>query len=221
MPGSILHTAGKFMIKPVYTNSMLNVVDEAGVEDLIEGKAIGQRLRRLRLKHSMGLVELGRRTGLSASFLSQIETGRVVPTLRNLARVSMVFGKELSYFFSEENVNAFRISQAKDRVRVPLGEKDSPFLISESLSSLIPDRTVVPCVLDFLPEAIGVLDPQTFKGLELVYVIRGQLIISTETGTKLLQASDSIWIDGSTKRQYECYGNTLAQALIVTFLKDS
>ncbi len=34
----------------------------------------------------MGLVELGRHTGLSASFLSQLETGRVVPTLRNLAR---------------------------------------------------------------------------------------------------------------------------------------
>ena len=39
----------------------------------------------------MGLVELGRHTGLSASFLSQLETGRVVPTLRNLARVAMVF----------------------------------------------------------------------------------------------------------------------------------
>ena len=50
-------------------------------------KRIGERIKHLRLKKSMGLVELGRHTGLSSSFLSQLETGRVVPTLRNLARI--------------------------------------------------------------------------------------------------------------------------------------
>jgi len=55
-------------------------------ERFIAEKHIGERIKRLRLKKSMGLVELGKHTGLSASFLSQLETGRVVPTLRNLAR---------------------------------------------------------------------------------------------------------------------------------------
>jgi transcriptional regulator with XRE-family HTH domain len=209
------------MVKPVYTNSMPEAVDESGVEASIKGKAIGQKMRRLRLKHSMGLVELGRRTGLSASFLSQLETGRVVPTLRNLARISMVFGKELSYFFAEEKVPAFRISKAKDRTRVPLGEKGSPFLILESLSVLVPDRTVVPSVADFLPGIAGVLNPKKIQGLEFVYVIQGRLTLSSEAGKQLLQTSDNVWIDGSIERQYECHGNALARALIVTFPKDS
>ena len=61
--------------------------DAETAERFIAEKHLGERIRRLRLKKSMGLVELGRHTGLSASFLSQLETGRVVPTLRNLARI--------------------------------------------------------------------------------------------------------------------------------------
>ena len=65
----------------------------------------------------MGLVELGRHTGLSASFLSQLETGRVVPTLRNLARIAMVFSKDLSYFFDPEPRTLFRVHRRDERVR--------------------------------------------------------------------------------------------------------
>ena len=47
-------------------------VDSETVDRFIAEKRIGERIRRLRLKKSMGLVELGRHTGLSASFLSQL-----------------------------------------------------------------------------------------------------------------------------------------------------
>jgi len=52
-------------------------VDTETTERVISEKRIGERIKRLRLKKSMGLVELGKHTGLSASFLSQLETGRV------------------------------------------------------------------------------------------------------------------------------------------------
>ena len=80
------------------------LADADTAERFITEKHLGERIRRLRLKKSMGLVDLGRHTGLSASFLSQLETGRVVPTLRNLARIAMVFSKDLSYFFETEPV---------------------------------------------------------------------------------------------------------------------
>src|SRR6185437_484227 len=54
-------------------------IDPETAESFIGEKKIGERIKRLRLKKSMGLVELGKHTGLSASFLSQLETGRVVP----------------------------------------------------------------------------------------------------------------------------------------------
>src|ERR1700760_2976869 len=124
------------MARTAMTNGSLETMDEAVVmlptsvdpasaENLLAGARLGERIKKLRLKRSMGLVELGRKTGLSASFLSQLETGRVVPTLRNLARIALVFGKDLSHFFDANDPHAhrvFRIQRNKDRVRLPVSQ---------------------------------------------------------------------------------------------------
>jgi transcriptional regulator with XRE-family HTH domain len=202
------------MAKRVKSSLSLDTVNEAIVDALIEAKGIGQKIRRLRLKRSMGLAELGKEVGLSASFLSQLENGRVIPTLRNLSRIALVFKRELSYFFRDENDKVFRVSRGKDRIRLVVGE----FLLSDSMSVLVPDRHIVPCIADFLPGIEGAaFHPQIFPGLELVYVIDGSLTLSTEGKTELLQSEDSAWIDGSTSRQYRCHEDKPAKALIVTF----
>jgi len=115
-------------------------VDAETLSQVIAEKHIGDRIRRLRLKKSMGLVELGQRTGLSASFLSQLETGRVVPTLRNLARIAMVFSKDLSYFFESDPSAVFRIHRRKERVRLPQTGVEFPTYFFESLGYMVPDR---------------------------------------------------------------------------------
>src|ERR1700733_10505916 len=108
-------------------------IDPATAEAFISERRIGERIKRLRLKKSMGLVELGRHTGLSASFLSQLETGRVVPTLRNLARIAMVFSKDLTYFFETEPQALFRVHRRKERVRLPQTGVEDPTYFFESL----------------------------------------------------------------------------------------
>ena len=45
-------------------------IDPETAERFIAEKHIGERIKRLRLKKSMGLVELGKHTGLSASRIS-------------------------------------------------------------------------------------------------------------------------------------------------------
>jgi transcriptional regulator with XRE-family HTH domain len=206
------------MVKAGKTNPQVDTVDEATAEASIEAKNIGEKIRRLRLKRSMGLVEFGQQVGLSASFLSQLETGRVVPTLRNLARIALVFKKDFSYFLSEETDAVFRVSRSKDRIRLPVGEKEDPFLFSDSMSVLIPDRNVVPCIAQFLPGVEGAaFQPPLSPGLELVYVIQGPLVVWTETRTEVLETEDSVWIDRNTKRLYRCHEDKPARALIITF----
>jgi transcriptional regulator with XRE-family HTH domain len=203
-------------------NPANDTVDEATAEASIEAKNIGDKIRRLRLKRSMGLVELGQQVGLSASFLSQLETGRVVPTLRNLARIALVFKKDFSYFLSEETDALFRVSRSKDRIRLRVGEKSDPFLLSESMSVLIPDRNAVPCIAHFLPGAEGAaFHPPPTPGLELVYVIQGPLVLWTESRAEVLQTEDSVWIDRSTNRLYRCHEDKPAKALIITFALQS
>ena len=198
-----------------------DVIKDEKVQEYLDQRVIGERIRALRLKRSMGLIELGTRTGLSASFLSQLETGRVVPTLRNLARIALVFGKDLSWFFKDDKPVSFRILRRTDRVRLILDKKEDSRFISESLSALVPDRNIVPCLAEFLPKATSCeFTPKIFTGQEFVYMIEGSLWITIPREKQLLEAGDVAWIDGSTKRQYECSGDNVARAMIITFPRE-
>src|ERR1700758_5485752 len=80
--------------------------------------SIGEKLRSLRLRKSIGLVELGKHTGLSAAMLSKLECGRLFPTLPTLLRIALVFGVGLEYFFTDERKrHVVAISRKKERLR--------------------------------------------------------------------------------------------------------
>src|ERR1700744_1426221 len=128
-------------------------VPPEAAEALIEAKRIGERIKFLRQRKHMGLVELGRYTGLSASFLSQLETGRVVPTLRNLARVAMVFSRDLSFFFEPEREEFFRIIRAGERQPLPQTGADVPGYFFESLGAVPNSNHMAPYIAEFLPAA--------------------------------------------------------------------
>lgn len=192
-------------------------VDPVRVEQQIDEKLIGERIRSMRLKRSMGLVELGRLSGLSASFLSQLETGRVVPTIRNLARIALVFEKDLSCFFTTEKQVSFRRLSKANRIPITKKQKQSARFVSQSLSALIPDRHIVPCLAEFLPNGEECeFTPKVFRGTEFVYVLEGELEIALPNQRQSLGAGDVVWIDACTSRQYLCVGDRAARALIVT-----
>jgi transcriptional regulator with XRE-family HTH domain len=196
-------------------------VDGEAAESVISEKRIGERIKHLRLKKSMGLVELGRHTGLSASFLSQLETGRVVPTLRNLARIAMVFSKDLNYFFEPEPLTLFRIHRAKDRVRLPQSSVTDPAYFFESLGYLVPDRQLDPYFAEFLPANPGPNQRQESRahqhfGCEFLYLLSGSLTIRHGAHTHHVEQGDAIYFDASTTHSYECPGPGTATALIVT-----
>ena len=222
--GAVLRDPAELLLQPEETTDFeesFEPIPDDKVEQYLDQKVIGERIRALRLKRSMGLIELGTRTGLSASFLSQLETGRVVPTLRNLARIALVFEKDLSWFFHDDKAVDFRILRRGDRVRLILDRKDASRFISENLGVLVPDRNIVPCLAEFYPRSEACeFTPKIFTGQEFVYIIEGALWINTPREHHLLEAGDVAWIDGSTKRQYECSGENTARAMIITFPKD-
>jgi transcriptional regulator with XRE-family HTH domain len=192
-------------------------IDPATAERFIAEKHIGERIKRLRLKKSMGLVELGKHTGLSASFLSQLETGRVVPTLRNLARIAMVFSKDLSYFFETEPHALFRIHRRKERVRLPQTGVDLPTYFFESLGYMVPDRHMDPYFAEFVPPTKD-MEPRAHlhPGSEFLYVLEGELDVQHGEQQCTLAAGDAVYFDASTAHSYRCAGRKSATAIIVT-----
>jgi transcriptional regulator with XRE-family HTH domain len=192
-------------------------VDAETTERFIAEKQIGERIKRLRLKKSMGLVELGRHAGLSASFLSQLETGRVVPTLRNLARIAMVFSKDLSYFFETEPHSVFRIHRHKERVRLPQTGVDPPTYFFESLGYMVPDRYMDPYYAEFLPvEEEKEAKAHVHAGFEFLYVLEGELRLHHGEQECVLEAGDAVYFDANAPHSYRCAVSKPAGAIIVT-----
>src|SRR6186997_3645949 len=90
------------------------------LQDGLADYAIGTRIRTLRLKKKMGLVELGKHTGLSPAMLSKIERGRLHPTLPTLLRIALVFSVGLEFFFSGAREKPLvAVVRKKERIQLP------------------------------------------------------------------------------------------------------
>src|SRR5512132_1163900 len=86
----------------------------------LHGYGIGAKIRALRLKKKMGLVELGRHTGMSPALLSKIERGRLFPTLPTLLRIALVFSVGLEFFFSgARDKPLVAVVRRTERVQLP------------------------------------------------------------------------------------------------------
>ena len=86
----------------------------------LNGYGIGVKVRALRLKKKMGLVELGQHTGLSPALLSKIERGRLFPTLPTLLRIALVFSVGLEFFFAGAREKPLvAVVRKSQRIRLP------------------------------------------------------------------------------------------------------
>src|SRR5579872_4742254 len=82
--------------------------------------AIGEKLRTLRLRKKLGLVELGKHTGFSAAIISKLEREKLYPTLPTLVRIAAVFNVGLEYFFNDERKrHVVAVVRKQDRQRFP------------------------------------------------------------------------------------------------------
>lgn len=64
-------------------------------------RAIGEKLRTVRQERKMSLRDLANKAEVSASMLSQIETGKVFPSVRSLYSIANALGVSIDYFFPE------------------------------------------------------------------------------------------------------------------------
>jgi transcriptional regulator with XRE-family HTH domain len=179
--------------------------------------AIGSKLRRLRLRKSMGLLELSKHTSLSPALLSKLERDVMHPTLPTLLRIAMVFSVGLEYFFNPEPKPVLEIVRKKDRLRFP----DSPdaekvAYYFESLDFPAPNRALNSYLAEF--EAIGVEDGRLHEhaGVELLYVLSGKVELRTRDDRHELSEGDSVYFDSTVAHGYRRIGVKRATALVVT-----
>ena len=188
------------------------------LQEGLKSYGIGDRVRALRLKKKMGLVELGKHTGLSPALLSKIERGRLFPTLPTLLRIALVFSVGLEYFVvGAREKPLIAISRGSERVRLPdrQGAKDVNFYF-ESLDYAATERRFNVYSAEFLPAPSTGLRLHQHPGVEFLYVLQGALSVKIAGDDHALDVGDSIYFDSSQPHGYERRGKKATTAVVVT-----
>jgi len=180
--------------------------------------SIGDKLRALRLKKKMGLVELGRHTGLSAAMLSKVERGKLFPTLPTLLRIALVFSVGLEYFFSDDKKrHVIGIVRSGERKRFPerTDGRDISFYF-ESLDFAAVERKLNAYYAEFQPLQPGKPRPHHHSGVEFLSVLRGKLELRIGAQDHILESGDSIYFDSSLPHSYRRVSQKPCDAIVVT-----
>jgi transcriptional regulator with XRE-family HTH domain len=190
----------------------------ATLQEGLKAYEIGEKLRALRLRKKMGLVELGQHTGLSPALLSKIERGRLFPTLPTLLRIALVFSVGLEFFFAGAREKPLvAIVRKAQRVRFPErpDARDSAYQF-ESLDYAAVERKFNAYYAEFLPVAPEKLRLHDHPGVEFIHVLRGTLSVHVGGDEHALRQGDSMYFDSGIPHGYRRSSAGTCSAIVVT-----
>jgi len=200
---------------------MFLMTEETGpetVKRVLASYEIGRKLRQLRLKKKIGLVDLGRHTGLSASMLSQLENGKMVPTLPTLARIAMVFDVGIDHFFADRRKKAlFSVVRKEERMRFPdRPDAPAPAYHFECLAFSSQEKSLQAYLAEFQVIPPEKVVPHAHEGAEFIHVLSGELGIYYIDEETVLKEGDSVYFDSGHSHGYRAIGAESARAVVIT-----
>lgn len=176
---------------------------------------IGPKIRALRQKKKLGLVQLGEHTGLSAAMLSKIERGQLFPTLPTLLRIALVFGVGLEHFFGGDDRPAVTVVRKGDRIRLPNEPgKEPPSYLFESLDFPVSDRKLEAYYAEFPPDSEP-SEPHHHDGPEVIYVVKGHLGVNVDGDDFTLEEGDAMYLESQVPHSYRRVGGSISAAMVV------
>ena len=184
----------------------------------LKSYGIGGKIRSLRLKKKIGLVELGRHTGLSPALLSKIERDRLFPTLPTLLRIALVFSVDLEFFFAgARDKPVAAVVRKSQRVRFPEQQdgRDSAYRF-ESLDFPATERRFNSYFADFYPVPVAKMRLHEHSGVEFIYVLQGTLSVHAGEDAHVLKAGDSMYFDSGVPHGYRRTAGRTCTAIVVT-----
>ncbi|MFC3039814.1 helix-turn-helix domain-containing protein [Virgibacillus xinjiangensis] len=156
-------------------------------------EALGANIKQLRKRKKLTLKQISQQTGLSISFLSQLENGKSSATLESLKKISDTLGVNPSHFFDEpekdpEEAIARNTSDVDD-----LGENT---FIYRDLTGKMQNPLFTP-ILVVLNPGDNQGNNITHSGQEFLYVLEGTLTVMINQTEYTLEPYDSIFVDSS------------------------
>ncbi|MGC8780819.1 MAG: helix-turn-helix domain-containing protein [Anaerolineae bacterium] len=163
---------------------------------------VGERIRQRRKELGYSLRELGARTDLTASFLSQVENGQCSPSLSSLQRIAIALEVPM-FAFLETTPSPHPVVRQGERPRLHTSDAEIAYeLLSRDLSGQL-----MAVLIRIQPGGHRIAERLSKPTDEMMYVLSGQLSITLEDQTYVLNPGDSISYRGQSLREFGAAGH--------------
>lgn len=170
---------------------------DARVDEL--GVVIGTNLRRLRTKRGLSLEALARQAGVSRAMIGQIESGRSIPTIGLLWKITRALGVPFAALMGGSGGGGMSVLKA-DKSKV-LASKDGSFR-SRALFPFDSERRVEFYELTMAPHSLEEADPHAAGTTENLTVTKGAVEIIASGERAVLTPGDSVYFVADVPHSY-------------------
>ena len=177
--------------------------------------SLGQRIKALRAERALQQRQLAEKAGLTPSLLSQIESGRLTPSLHTLGKLAGALGVSIGSLFEPAPNGRLHITRKADYPVVSFDGSSERWAV---LGAGLFQGKLRAVVSTLGPRAKGVktekviIEPGQMK---LFYVIEGKVALHYNGEGHVLEAGDSAYLDGGSPHGWENLGGRAAKALWV------
>lgn len=182
--------------EPARDGSAAAAVDGAVAE-------VPARLRMVRTRRGMTLMEVAEQTGISKSTLSRLETGQRRPTLELLLALSLTYRVPLDDLVGAPEVGDPRIrlrpGQVKGRTVIPLSREPGSM---QAWKIVVPTSKVDP-------------EPRAHAGHEWIYVLSGRVRLVLGEHDSVLEPGDVVEFDTQVPHWFGSTGAAAAEILSI------
>jgi len=158
-------------------------------------RALGARIRFMRREQDLSVLDLATAANISAGMLSRLENGQISPSLATLQSIASALKVSLSMLFaaSEEQRDCSFVRAKQGVIIERRGTKVGH--IYQLLGHLIGGDVVVEPYLITLEEDAEAFTGFQHSGVELIYMLTGEVIYRHGDATHRLRPGDALLFD--------------------------
>ena len=174
----------------------------------------GKRIQEIRKEKNMTITALANEANTSRSLISQIESGYTFPSLQTLEKIVKALGISLSDFFkidiTETDENDFVVKADKRQMLYLPDTKNTYYLLAKTIY-----QNIEFLLTDYPPHSdVDSYEFFAHEGLEFFWVVEGQIHLTVEGKTSVLNKGDSGCFSSRLKHRYVNKGNNNAQIVL-------
>ncbi len=158
----------------------------------------------------MTLEKLAKRTGLTSSFLSQVERNITFPSVKSLREIASGLNTKVSCFFEEEGRRDFMFIKKDKRKNVVNDKLKS---CCQVLASGLLDIRMEPSLLILKVGGKTEKQPHSDDGEEFGFVLKGKIELLRGPEKFIMEKGDSIYFKGVKSHKIVNISNSEAKLL--------